>query len=325
MGIGMGIGYKNLVPLDPYIHSLSAKGIKSIGSKVFPLVRVPYGKKSTPKKDREYKHQLGSSPVGTIKEWKAFGKKSGVDKLHINESDGSHFYVDIDAKGRKKCVKCGKYEPMTGDNFCEFCDEERQNIDAKGKLDKDSFFNKLQTDFPEVSFSTIQEFMDMHWQNLASNKKNLELFEDFISTAVDYDDMFPSPTRDLKLDARSQMFTMYGSKWKVVEKGRDTVLLMNRKKETLRITRDEYEEYKPQTRPTGDVIEEVVNAKGKKYYLMENIGEAKYTVNFYDGKNKHSDGSDFYNIKIFKNKKKMNDFVKELVSKDYKYGSALYG
>lgn len=131
MGIGMGIGYKNLVPLDPYIHSLSAKGI---GSKVFPLVRVSYGKKSTPKKDREYKMQLYSgSPVGTIKEWKKFGKKSGVDKLHINESDGSHFYVDIDAKGRKKCVKCGKYEPMTGDNFCEFCDEERQNIDARGR------------------------------------------------------------------------------------------------------------------------------------------------------------------------------------------------
>jgi len=28
-GKGLGMGYKNLVPLDPYIHSLSAKGVKS--------------------------------------------------------------------------------------------------------------------------------------------------------------------------------------------------------------------------------------------------------------------------------------------------------
>ena len=96
LGKGLGMGYKNIVPIDSHIHSLSAKGI---GTKVFPLVRVPYGKKSTPKKDREYKLQGGNSPVGTIQEWKQFGKKSGVDKLHINEMDGSDFYVNINAKG----------------------------------------------------------------------------------------------------------------------------------------------------------------------------------------------------------------------------------
>lgn len=30
MGAGLGKGYKNLVPLDPYIHSLSAKGVKTM-------------------------------------------------------------------------------------------------------------------------------------------------------------------------------------------------------------------------------------------------------------------------------------------------------
>jgi len=30
LGIGLGIGYKNLVPLDSHIHSLSAKGVKSV-------------------------------------------------------------------------------------------------------------------------------------------------------------------------------------------------------------------------------------------------------------------------------------------------------
>ena len=102
LGKGLGMGYKNIVPIDSHIHSLSAKGI---GTKVFPLVRVPYGKKSTPKKDREYKLQGGNSPVGTIQEWKQFGKKSGVDKLHINEMDGSDFYVNINAKGQKDYMK----------------------------------------------------------------------------------------------------------------------------------------------------------------------------------------------------------------------------
>jgi len=29
LGKGLGIGYKNLIPIDPFIHSLSAKGVKT--------------------------------------------------------------------------------------------------------------------------------------------------------------------------------------------------------------------------------------------------------------------------------------------------------
>lgn len=93
LGKGLGKGYKNLAPMDSYVHSMSALGIK-----VLPLQRVAYGKKSIPKSKREYKVQHYSSPVGTIKEWKNFAKKQGVEKIHVNESDGSDFYVDIDAK-----------------------------------------------------------------------------------------------------------------------------------------------------------------------------------------------------------------------------------
>ena len=43
----------------------------------FVLVRVPYGKKSTPVKDREYVIEgVRNCPVGTIKEWKEFMKKT---------------------------------------------------------------------------------------------------------------------------------------------------------------------------------------------------------------------------------------------------------
>lgn len=45
---------------------------------------------------------------------------------------------------------------------------------------------------------------------------------------------------------------------------------------------------------------------------QQNIGRAKYVVNYYTGK-KHKDNSDFYDIKIFSNKQKKNQFIKSLI------------
>lgn len=41
---------------------------------------------------------------------------------------------------------------------------------------------------------------------------------------------------------------------------------------------------------------------------MRNIGKAKYVVNYHIGK-KHKDGSDFYDMRIFKNEKFKNRFI----------------
>jgi hypothetical protein len=68
-----------------------------------------------------------------------------------------------------------------------------------------------------------------------------------------------------KYSLNAKQFSMYGSKWKVVEKGKHTVMLRNKKGETLTITRDEYEQYRPRTIPTGEAIESVINAKGVGY------------------------------------------------------------
>jgi hypothetical protein len=57
----------------------------------------------------------------------------------------------------------------------------------------------------------------------------------------------------------------------------------------------------------------------KKYYLQDNIGRARYTVNFYDGQSKHKDGSDFFALRIFKNKKDVARFVKSLHHDGYVY------
>jgi hypothetical protein len=55
----------------------------------------------------------------------------------------------------------------------------------------------------------------------------------------------------------------------------------------------------------------------KQFYTQSNIGTAKYVVNFHDGVKKHSDGSDFYDLKIFKNKKSLNAFLIELAKEGY--------
>lgn len=55
----------------------------------------------------------------------------------------------------------------------------------------------------------------------------------------------------------------------------------------------------------------------KKYYLMDGIGTVKYTVNFHDGIEKHLDGSEFWGIRCFRNKKNRDLFVAELRKQNY--------
>jgi hypothetical protein len=55
----------------------------------------------------------------------------------------------------------------------------------------------------------------------------------------------------------------------------------------------------------------------KKFYIQERIGRAKYLVNFHDGVKTHPDGSEFYDIRIFKNKKLLNIFIRELCQDGY--------
>jgi len=56
----------------------------------------------------------------------------------------------------------------------------------------------------------------------------------------------------------------------------------------------------------------------KSFYTMDGIGKAKYTVNAYDGKATHPDGSKFYGIRIFKNKTKLKKHIADLLSQGYK-------
>lgn len=58
--------------------------------------------------------------------------------------------------------------------------------------------------------------------------------------------------------------------------------------------------------------------ESKNYYTQDNVGKARYVVNFHDGKKTHNDGSPFYDIRTFSNKIQRDAFVKDLKSKGYK-------
>ena len=56
----------------------------------------------------------------------------------------------------------------------------------------------------------------------------------------------------------------------------------------------------------------------KLYYTRDNIGKVKYTVSDHDGVQTHKDGSPFYGIACFSNKRKRDKYVRGLVKQGYK-------
>ena len=55
----------------------------------------------------------------------------------------------------------------------------------------------------------------------------------------------------------------------------------------------------------------------KRFNTMTGVARTKYLVNFHNGIKKHNDGSDFFDIRIFKNKKDFNSFITELSKNGY--------
>lgn len=49
-----------------------------------------------------------------------------------------------------------------------------------------------------------------------------------------------------------------------------------------------------------------------KYYVQYNVGRAKYVLSYHLEGKTHKDGSEFYDIRIFTNRKSMEKFIKSL-------------
>jgi len=56
----------------------------------------------------------------------------------------------------------------------------------------------------------------------------------------------------------------------------------------------------------------------KWYHTMTGVGKAKYVVNFHNGVSTHKDGSAFYDVALFSNKRVFARFVRDLEKQGYK-------
>jgi hypothetical protein len=55
----------------------------------------------------------------------------------------------------------------------------------------------------------------------------------------------------------------------------------------------------------------------KLYRVTQNIGRAKHVVSYHNGEKTHPDGSPFFDIAIFSNKKKRGVFIRGLHNTGY--------
>lgn len=154
-GKGLGMGYKNLMPMDSHIHSLSAKGVKSLH--IEPTY-VPRGSGNNPyggKRDLAYK----------IKEWGfVFPTKESAEKYadeHIEINGEIIEKKNLNVKGKKQdsavCPECsGKVTyNFTSDRWecasCRYSDmfKPEKELNAKGK--KKSLYAKVPYTYSKLS------------------------------------------------------------------------------------------------------------------------------------------------------------------------------
>ena len=117
-GKGKGMGYKNIQPRDPRVHSDSSKGRKQPQN--INLMRVPYGKPDTPPHLMEF--QIGAGqPVGTIKEFEDFFKGKNI-KLNVPMTLKEKMEVtrksnlkDSDKDGVGDVIDCDASDPTKQD------------------------------------------------------------------------------------------------------------------------------------------------------------------------------------------------------------------
>ena len=56
----------------------------------------------------------------------------------------------------------------------------------------------------------------------------------------------------------------------------------------------------------------------KQYYVQYNVGRCKYVLSFHDGVSTHADGSPFYDVRLFRNKKRLQESIRNLEAEGYK-------
>jgi len=67
-----------------------------------------------------------------------------------------------------------------------------------------------------------------------------------------------------------------------------------------------------------EMIKKQMNeAENKVFNIKHNVGKAKYVINYHDGVKKHKDGSPFFDIQIYSNKRDFDKAVRLLKQDGY--------
>lgn len=82
---------------------------------------------------------------------------------------------------------------------------------------------------------------------------------------------------------------------------------------------EQAQRYEQAKKNLAQLLEYQKGSTKRVYYIQNGIGKAKYVINYHDGIQKHKDGSNFYDIRIFHNKKDLAKFELGLHKEGYSY------
>ncbi len=68
---------------------------------------------------------------------------------------------------------------------------------------------------------------------------------------------------------------------------------------------------------TEMIKKQLSESDNKVFNIKHNVGKAKYVINYHDGIKKHKDGSPFFDIQIYSNKKDFDKAIKLLKQDGY--------
>ena len=91
-------------------------------------------------------------------------------------------------------------------------------------------------------------------------------------------------------------------------------------KDKVKKLKKEFKKFRSKFRPIlhGEEVVDSLEVEGKKRFNVKyNVGKAKYLLSYHDGKQKHKDGSDFFDVMIYQNKKEFEKAQQELLRKGY--------
>jgi hypothetical protein len=223
LGLGMGRGYKNLIPIDHHIHSLSAKGVKSY--KNWRVVKGFMNAKSFKKRYYPLVEKELRKPIYDFDakkryyETKSFYCRNCDKDMDFELHEGAEAYNPEKEAFWYECPKChyvideGDLSQMEEDAEAERqMEQEREkkhHLSAKGIKENKLYLirHTISDDGDEIFFEIVKSLKEKINTPEVSNKyrfyhkENGNLTEEYVATEKEVSDMIKSG--DIQLNAKN--------------------------------------------------------------------------------------------------------------------------